>query len=104
MLAHSREHRLDRSRQIRAVLAKEVLEQLQAVSIHQLVQDHRIVERASCKIAVCSVVERQRAELVLRRPEEVFTVIERRGGAVGLAQLRREAYKEIGEQQRIAPV
>jgi hypothetical protein len=104
VLAYRCEHPLDCPCEIPVFLAEEVLEQLQTVSVHQVVQDHRIVERMRCKVLVRWVLQRQGTELVLRHPKESFTVIERRAGAVGLAQPRSEAPQEIGEYQRVAPI
>ena len=103
-LAHRIEHRLDRARQIAVLLAQHILEQLQAIRVHQVLEDHRVVERTRRELLVRAGLQRQRVELVLGRSEELFPVIECHAVAVGRAQARREAHEEIGEHQRVPPV
>ena len=83
-LAHRIEHRLNRARQIAVLLTKEVLEQLQAIRVHEVVQDHRVVERARRELLVRSSLQRQRTELFLRRAEEPLPVVECRAVLVRL--------------------
>jgi hypothetical protein len=86
------------------VLAQQVLEQLQAIRIHQGVEDHRVVERPSGEVIVRAGVQRQRAELRLRRAEQHLALGECDAVSVGLAQVRGEADQETGEHQGVAPV
>ncbi len=86
------------------MLAKKVLEQLQAVGIHQLVEDHGVVERPRGELLVRAGAQRQRAELRLRRTEQRLAVGECGAISVGRTQLGGKIDKEIGEHQGVAPI
>jgi len=51
------------------MLAQQVLEELQAIRVHEVVQDHSVVERPGGKLLVRAGAQRQRAELRLRGAE-----------------------------------
>jgi len=103
-LAHRIEHGLDGARQIAGLLAQHILKQLQAVRVHQVLEDHRVVQRQRRELLVHAGAQRQRSELALRCAEELFAVIERRTVAVGRTQARGEAHEEIRKYQRIPPI
>lgn len=104
MLVDGIEDALDRLRQVTIMLAEVVLEELQAIGVHEVVEDHRVVEWLRRKLPVRPGLQRQRAELVLRGTEQALPVIECCARAVGGAQPRGEAGEKIGEHQGISPI
>lgn len=104
MRVHGIQHGLDCARQVTLILAKQVFEHLQAIGVHEVMEDHRVVERTRRELLVGAGVERQRAELVLRRAEQVLSVIQCCPRPVRFAQMRGEADEECGEHQIVAPI
>ena len=102
--AHHIEHGLDRAPEIAVLLAQHIFEQLQAIRVHQILQNHCVVQRQRRELLVHAGVQRQRIELDLRRAEELCSVIECRAVPVGRTQARGETHEEVGKHQRVPPI
>jgi hypothetical protein len=97
------EHHRDRVRQVPACLHKEIFEQLEAIRVHQVMEDDGVVERPRREVPIPRGAQGQALKLILRRAEEVLSFGQGYAGAVGVAQTRRERAQERGEGECIVP-
>lgn len=82
----------------------QLVEQAQALRVHRLVQNDRVIEPSRCEVAVQRRLEAQTNELRLAGGEQIEALRRRDSPRVGGLQLVHEASQEVGEGHGVTPL